>query len=153
MGLRFPLEWVCRSCRDGVCGSHWGEPGSYWYEFVTPVGMDLCLPLGWVCGSHWDGSVAPFGMGLCFPLGWVCASHWDMSMFPFPSGTLRQPWATCPHGMLSWMPIPVAPVSSLRFKLLFTIPQWPRLTDKHLLRREREKNGCCYFIVLQMLSF
>lgn len=46
--LWIPLGWVCCSHRDGVCGSHWDESGSYWCEFVAPVGMDLCFPLGQV---------------------------------------------------------------------------------------------------------
>lgn len=115
---------------------------------MVPIGMGLGLPLGRVCVFHWDGSVAPIGMDLCFPLGQVYVS--------FPQQDIRVAVGrVSPWDALSWTPISVASarVSFPRFKLLFAIPQWPGLTDKHLLRREREKNGCCYFTALQMLSF
>ena len=64
-------------------------------------------------------------------------------------GRGRSPWDA-----VAWTSLPAASsaVSALKFKLLFSIPQWPRLTDKHLL--EREKDGvfiislyyrCCHF--------
>lgn len=59
-----------------------------------------------------------------------------------------------PRDAVAWTSLPVASsaVSALKLKLLFSIPRWPGLTDKHLL--EREEDGvfvislyyrCCHF--------
>lgn len=74
----------------------------------------------------------------------------EASICPLAPGLRRIPAGCCrldisPGSIL-------CAVSALKFKLLFSIPRWPELTDKHLL--EREKDGvfiiplyyrCCHF--------
>lgn len=66
-----------------------------------------------------------------------------------------------PRDAIAWTSLPAASsaVSALKFKLLFSVPRWPGLTDKHLL--EREKDGvfiislyyrCCHFNPSWMLG-